>query len=167
MKHRYLIALGSNRPHARYGSPRRVLQAALAALGGKLEAVSPIITSAPLGPSRRRYANAAAVVRSKREPDRMLARLKALELKFGRRSSGQRWGPRVLDLDIIMWEGGMWSSPGLTVPHISFRSRRFSCSSAAMRDIVRSSVGIATTITLGPHGSGREVEVFGPNWEPS
>ncbi|MEO6717892.1 MAG: 2-amino-4-hydroxy-6-hydroxymethyldihydropteridine diphosphokinase, partial [Novosphingobium sp.] len=131
MKHRYLIALGSNQRHARHGSPRRVLQAAVAALGGKVEAVSPLITSAPLGPSRRCYANAAAVVRSKREPDKMLAKLKRLERKFGRRRGGQRWGPRVLDLDIILWEGGMWSSPGLTVPHISFRSRRFVLGPAA------------------------------------
>ena len=131
MKLNYLIALGSNQRHARHGSPRQVLQAAVAVLGSKVEVVSPIIDSAPLGPSRRRYTNAAMVVRSKRDPDRMLAKLKAIEQKFGRKPGGPRWGPRVLDLDIILWEGGMWSSPGLTVPHISFRSRKFVLGPAA------------------------------------
>ena len=131
MKRRYLIALGSNQRHARHGSPRQVLHAAVAALGSKVEAVSPIITSAPLGPSRRHYANAAVVVRSKRDPEHMLAKLKAIERKFGRKPRGPRWGPRVLDLDIILWEGGMWSSQGLTVPHLSFRTRRFVLGPAA------------------------------------
>ena len=125
MRHRYLIALGSNQRHARHGPPRKVVQAAVAALGGKVEAISPIIDSAPLGPSRRRYANAAVVVRSKRDPQHMLAKLKRIERNFGRKPRGPRWGPRVLDLDIILWEGGMWSSPGVTVPHITFRSRSF------------------------------------------
>ena len=131
MKHRYLIALGSNQRHARHGSPRKVLQAAVAALGSKVEAVSRVIDTEPLGPSRRRYANAAVVMRSKRDPERMLAKLKAIERKFGRRRGGMRWGPRVLDLDIILWEHGMWSTPGLNVPHISFRSRKFVLGPAA------------------------------------
>ncbi len=131
MKHRYLIALGSNQRHARHGSPRQVLQAAVAALGSKVDAVSRVIDTAPLGPSRRRYANAAVVMRSKRDPERMLAKLKAIERKFGRRRGGMRWGPRVLDLDIILWDHGMWSTPGLNVPHISFRSRKFVLGPAA------------------------------------
>ena len=96
-----------------------------------MEAVSPIIVSAPLGPSRRRYANAAVILRSKRDPDALLARLQAIEQLFGRRRGGQRWGARVLDLDIIFWQGGAWSSPGLTVPHASFRSRSFVLTPAA------------------------------------
>src|SRR3546814_4239627 len=61
----YAIGLGSNRRHARHGDPRAVLLAALAALeSDDIEAVdaSPIIASDPLGPSRRRYANAVALV---------------------------------------------------------------------------------------------------------
>ncbi len=54
----------------------------------------------------------------------MLARLKPIEARFGRRP-GQHWGARVLDLDIILWSEGPWSSPGLTVPHPAFRERRF------------------------------------------
>ena len=102
-----------------------MLRAVIAALGFKLEAGSPIIASAPLGASRRRYANAAVVVRSNLGPEALLARLKAIEARFGRRRGGQRWRARVLDLDIVLWEGGCWSSPGVTIPHIAFRSRAF------------------------------------------
>ena len=134
MKQVYLLALGSNQRHARHGAPRQVLQAAIEVLarqGIKVVAASPVIDTAPLGPSRRRYANMAVVVRSKRDPERLLAKLKAIEEKFGRKPGGPRWGPRVLDLDIILWQGGAWSSPGLSVPHAAFRSRSFVLAPAA------------------------------------
>lgn len=104
-----------------------MLRAALAELdrkGLKLKAVSPIVATEPLGPSLRRFANAAALVKTKRDPDDLLDRLKRIERKFGRRR-GRRWGARVLDLDIVLWSGGAWSGPGLTVPHPEFRKRRF------------------------------------------
>ena len=128
MSQRYLIALGSNQRHVRLGSPEKVLAAALLELDRKqlkLLASAPIIRSAPLGPSRRRYANSAALVKSKLDPPELLARLKQIEAKFGRRRSGQRWAARVLDLDVVLWSGGAWSSPGLTVPHPEFRQRSF------------------------------------------
>ena len=131
MDWRYLIALGSNQRHHRYGAPRQVLRAAIAALGLKLEAVSRVVATAPLGPSRRRYANAAVIVRSKRDPDALLARLKEIEASFGRRRGGQRWGARVLDLDIVLWEGGSWYSPTLIIPHTAFRTRDFVLGPAA------------------------------------
>lgn len=55
-------------------------------------AASPVIETAPLGPSRRRYANGVALVRSKREPDEMLHKLRKIEHKFGRRRLGRAWG---------------------------------------------------------------------------
>ena len=133
MKTRYLIALGSNVRHPRHGAPPQVLRAALHALDGekriRIEAASRIVASAPLGPpnahSRRRYANAAAIVRSKLDPPALLARLHALEARFARRRRGRRWGPRTLDLDIVLWSGGPWASPRLVVPHLAFRERGF------------------------------------------
>jgi 2-amino-4-hydroxy-6-hydroxymethyldihydropteridine diphosphokinase len=47
-----------------------------------------------------------------------------MEAAFGRRG-GRRWGPRVLDLDVILWSGGAWEGVGLVVPHPDFRARRF------------------------------------------
>ena len=128
MGQRYLIALGSNQRHHRLGSPEQVLAAALLELdrkGIQLVATAKTIRSAPLGPSRRRYANSAALVKSKLDPPEMLVRLKHIETKFGRRRGGQRWAARVLDLDIVRWSGGVWASPGLTVPHPLFRDRSF------------------------------------------
>ena len=120
--HRYVIALGSNR-RGRHGAPEAELQAALAAIGGVVRA-SPVIATAPLGPSRRRFANAAALIESDALPPELLLRLKAIERAFGRRR-GRRWDSRVIDLDIILWSGGAWASRGLTVPHPQFRRRAF------------------------------------------
>jgi len=128
VKQRYLIALGSNVRHHRYGSPEKVLRAAFRALADEdfmLEACSPIIRTAPLGPSRRRYANAAALLASDLSPPDLLARLHRIEQSFGRRRTGQSWRARVLDLDIILWSDGAWSSPDLTIPHPAFRARTF------------------------------------------
>ncbi|MFT4025753.1 MAG: 2-amino-4-hydroxy-6-hydroxymethyldihydropteridine diphosphokinase [Novosphingobium sp.] len=124
---RYLIALGSNVRHHRHGLPPAVLRAALAELaraGVTVERASKVASTRPLGPSHRRYANAAAVIATALAPDALLRRLKAIERQFGRRG-GRRWASRVLDLDIVLWEHGAWSSPGLTVPHVAFRHREF------------------------------------------
>jgi 2-amino-4-hydroxy-6-hydroxymethyldihydropteridine diphosphokinase len=117
----YAIALGSNR-RSRHGSPAETLRAALAEL--RPVAVSTIRTTPALGPAGRGFANAVAIVESKAEPDELLAALKALERAYGRRP-GRRWGPRVLDLDIILWSEGPWDGPGPLVPHVEFRNRAF------------------------------------------
>lgn len=118
----YAIALGSNR-RGRHGGPRAEVAAALALLGDVI-AASPILETPPIGPSKRRFANACALIESDEAPEALLARLKAIEHIFGRRR-GQRWGERVIDLDIILWSGGCWSSPALTIPHRLFRTRDF------------------------------------------
>lgn len=117
----YAIALGSNR-RGRHGSPEREVRAAIALIAPM--AVSPLLVSDPIGPSSRRFANAVAIVASDLPPDALLARLEAIERDFGRRR-GQRWAARVIDLDIILWSGGAWASPGLIVPHSRYRERRF------------------------------------------
>lgn len=137
-RHRFLVALGSNQRHPRHGAPRNVLGAALAALDhGKFDviAASKVIETPPLGPSRRRYANAAAVLRCRRGPAEVLRKLRKIERKFGRRRRGQDWGARVLDLDIVLWNGGAWASDdgeaSLVIPHPAFRERRFVLEPAA------------------------------------
>ncbi len=99
--------------------------------GLRVEAISPIIASAPLGPSRRRYANAAARIATPLAPLVLLALLQTLETRFGRVRRGQRWGARTLDLDIVLWSGGSWRSKTLTVPHPRFRERLFVLTPAA------------------------------------
>lgn len=87
-------------------------------------ATSPIIASCPVGPSLRRYANAAVVVETTLPPHALLAYLKGMERAAGRRP-GQRWGARPLDLDIILWSGGRVHSRALTIPHAMYRERDF------------------------------------------
>jgi 2-amino-4-hydroxy-6-hydroxymethyldihydropteridine diphosphokinase len=103
VSHLYAIAIGSNRPHGRFGRPPAVVEAAIARLDAKfgLFDASPIVLNAAHGGAGRDFANAAALVESELDPPRMLAELKAIEREFGRRR-GRRWGPRVLDLDIAL-----------------------------------------------------------------
>lgn len=118
----YAIALGSNR-RGRHGSPEAEIAAALGALG-RVVAVSPVLRTPPLGPSKRRFANAVALIETDEDPPELLARLKAIERAFGRRR-GRNWAARVIDLDIVLWSEGAWGEKGLTVPHVAFRERDF------------------------------------------
>jgi 2-amino-4-hydroxy-6-hydroxymethyldihydropteridine diphosphokinase len=124
--HLYAIAIGSNRPHGRFGRPAGVVEAAIARLDqdfGLFDA-SPIVLNAAHGGAGREFANAVALVESEVEPPEMLRRLKAIERAFGRRR-GRRWGPRVLDLDVVLWSGGGFRSRRLTVPHPQLDKRAF------------------------------------------
>ncbi len=124
--HLYAIAIGSNRPHGRHGPPRRVVEAAIARLErdfGLFDA-SPILLNRAFGAGLRDFANAVALVESALEPPDLLNALKTIEREYGRRR-GRRWAPRVLDLDIALWSGGAWHSPGLSIPHAGLAERSF------------------------------------------
>jgi 2-amino-4-hydroxy-6-hydroxymethyldihydropteridine diphosphokinase len=124
--HLYAIALGSNRPHGRFGRPSGVVEAAIARLDEEfgLFDASPIVLNPAHGGAGRDFANAVALVESQLDPPEMLQRLKHIERDFGRRS-GRRWGPRVLDLDLALWSGGKFRSPELTIPHSGLANRSF------------------------------------------
>lgn len=125
---RYLIALGSNRWHHRHGAPRSILAAAGAALRGAgltILAEAPVVSSAPVGPSLRTYANGAVVVETRLAPPDLLAVLQRIEAAFGRTRRARRWSARVLDLDVVLWSGGCWADPQLIIPHLHFRERDF------------------------------------------
>jgi 2-amino-4-hydroxy-6-hydroxymethyldihydropteridine diphosphokinase len=91
---------------------------------GTVTARSPVMATAAMGAAQRRFANAALVLETELDPPSLLAALKHTERAFGRRP-GQRWGDRVLDLDIVLWSGGLWESRALTIPHPAFAERRF------------------------------------------
>jgi len=133
--HRYIVALGSNMRLSGVGGPRAVLGAAIESLADSemdVLAVSQTIASEPVGPSQRRYANAAVLVSSPLSPPDMLALLQAVEREFGRKRRGQPWRARTLDLDIVLWSGGIWVSPDLAIPHPAFRERPFVLTPAAL-----------------------------------
>jgi 2-amino-4-hydroxy-6-hydroxymethyldihydropteridine diphosphokinase len=120
------IALGSN-----LGDRAANLAAAIVALGAMpsstLRAVSPFFETAPVGPVRQGpYLNAAALLDTSLTPRRLLEQLQAIELSLGRnRSEGERWGPRTLDLDLLLVGNHIVDEPGLTLPHPQMLDRPF------------------------------------------
>ena len=96
---------------------------ALRALG-MVRGASRIHRTAAIGPAGRSFANAAAILETDLDPVALLAALKRIERRFGRRA-GRRWGPRVLDLDIILWSGGRFASRRLNIPHEGLAERPF------------------------------------------
>jgi len=124
--HLYAIAIGSNRRHIRHGRPTGVVEAAIAELDAEFELfdASPIILNKAAGGAGRDFANAVALVRSTLPPDVMLAQLKGMERAFGRRP-GRRWGARVLDLDLVAWDGARVDTRRLIIPHPRVKDRDF------------------------------------------
>lgn len=132
---RVWLGLGSNRAHGRHGRPRGVIAAAVDAIaaidGLGVLCLSRIHDTRPLGPAQRRFANAVVAVDCTLAPELLLAHLKRIETAFGRRTQ-RRWGPRVLDIDILAMEALVWPSrlrwrraAGLAVPHRALHLRRF------------------------------------------
>lgn len=117
------IALGSN-----LGDSRRILDGALRALdqsvGVRLEAVSGYYRTAPVGPPQPDYLNACAVLSTTRSPLELLDLLLTIEAHFGRQRR-ERWGPRLLDLDLLLYAEQVVQVPRLQVPHPRMRERAF------------------------------------------
>jgi 2-amino-4-hydroxy-6-hydroxymethyldihydropteridine diphosphokinase len=117
----YVVGLGAN-----LGSPVHQLSQALEqmeAAGADVLAVSPLYDSEPVGPPQPRFVNAAARVDSPLAPPALLALLHEIEARLGR-VRRERWGPRLLDLDIL-WCETTWSGPQMTIPHPRLSERWF------------------------------------------
>ena len=120
------IALGSN-----LGDRRRQLESALddlAAIEGiEVCAISEYVETEPQGPpGQGPYLNAAAALRCAIEPRRLLSAMLAIEAAHGRDRAGeQRWGPRTLDLDLLLFGSRIIDDPDLVVPHPRLHERPF------------------------------------------
>lgn len=120
------IGLGSN-----LDDPVSQVNRAIDALAGiprtELRAVSSLYRSTPMGPSDQPdYINAVAALLTQFEPEQLLRELQTLELAQGRdRSAGERWGPRTLDLDMLVFAGRRVSAEDLAVPHPRIAERNF------------------------------------------
>ncbi|MEO1129810.1 MAG: 2-amino-4-hydroxy-6-hydroxymethyldihydropteridine diphosphokinase [Planctomycetota bacterium] len=120
------IGLGSN-----LGDRTSILSSAVDALrqlpGTTLTAVSPIIETSPVGPQDQpNFLNAVAIVRTTLTPRQLLDELLAIERRLGRdRSEPTRWGPRVIDLDLLLHGEAVIDEPGLTLPHPHMHERHF------------------------------------------
>jgi 2-amino-4-hydroxy-6-hydroxymethyldihydropteridine diphosphokinase len=121
---RVFLALGGN-----LGDRKRMLTRALEELDAHPDvetgAASRIYETAPTGPpGQRDYLNAAAEVWTRLAPQELLETVKGIETRMGRRP-GERWGPRVIDIDIILWGERQVHTDTLTIPHPEFRGRAF------------------------------------------
>lgn len=120
------IALGSNLGD-RHAMIRSALTSLRATPGVEVIAVSRIIETAPVGgPGQGAYLNAAAELRTTLSPRDLLNTCLSIERAHGRdRASAQHWGPRVLDIDLLLYGGRIIDEPGLCVPHPRMLERRF------------------------------------------
>src|ERR1044072_3719078 len=126
-----LIGLGSN-----LGDRVANLSAALSALHSHpaiaVQRVSSFVESRPIGgpPGQSNFFNAVAVIETALLPAELFAELKAIETKHGR-ERGERWGPRAIDLDLLLYDEVVMETPDLVVPHPRMHDRRFVLAPAA------------------------------------
>lgn len=128
-KMRLVIGFGGN-----VGDPAEAFARALEALAedGWVLFTSRLWQSRAVGPEQPDYLNAAAVLTWSGDPRSLLALCRELEKAAGRdRSSEERWGPRTLDLDLLLAEDFICVGPELQLPHPRFHERRFALEPAA------------------------------------
>ena len=119
------LGLGSN-----LGDRRRNLEAALDALRAHpqiaVSAVSAFLETDPVGgpPGQGKFLNAAAEIETDLAPEALLEELKRVERALGR-TPGPRWGPREVDLDILLYGEEILETEALVIPHPRMRERRF------------------------------------------
>lgn len=119
------IGVGSN-----LSGPREQVERAIRALGelpaSRLGARSSQYRSSPLAGMRQPdYINAVARLDTALTPRELLAALQAIESQLGRLRDAERWGPRVIDLDLLVYGDRRIDEDRLTVPHPGIASRNF------------------------------------------
>jgi len=122
---RAYVGLGSN-----MGDRERMLWSAVHMLAFSPEvevvAVSSIRETDPVGfADQPRFLNAAVALDTELEPRALLEFLMAVERELGRTRDGPRFGPRTIDLDLLLYGDEVVDEPGLTVPHPRLHERRF------------------------------------------
>ncbi|WP_462180542.1 2-amino-4-hydroxy-6-hydroxymethyldihydropteridine diphosphokinase [Pseudoalteromonas gelatinilytica] len=119
------LGLGAN-----LNAPRKQIHDAVAALKAlkdvEFVCVSHDYASKPMGPQDQPdYVNAVACVKTALEPEQLLDLTQAIELEHGRVRKEERWGPRTLDIDILLFGNDVIDTPRLTVPHYGLTEREF------------------------------------------
>jgi 2-amino-4-hydroxy-6-hydroxymethyldihydropteridine diphosphokinase len=122
---RAYIGLGSNLGD-REEALRRAVELLDAEEGVRVVAVSTLRETDPVGLlDQPRFLNGAAAIETALEPRPLLERLLAVERALGRERTGPRFGPRTVDLDLLVYGDRIVDEPGLTVPHHRLAERRF------------------------------------------
>ncbi|MGH7501069.1 MAG: 2-amino-4-hydroxy-6-hydroxymethyldihydropteridine diphosphokinase [Longimicrobiales bacterium] len=121
-EHRTYIGLGSN-----VGDRRRALRCAVEALSdhGTIEAVSSVYSTEPVGLREQPWFwNLAVRLATRLRATELLAAMRAIEVELGRRP-GPRYGPRTIDIDLLLYDDAVISMPALEVPHPALMDRAF------------------------------------------
>ena len=123
---RAYVGLGANLGD-RAGTIRRAVELLGAESGIEVVAVSTLRETDPVGyADQPSFLNGAAALETELSPRELLERLLAVELALGRvRGDGPRYGPRAIDLDLLLYGNEVVDEPGLTVPHPRLAERRF------------------------------------------
>jgi 2-amino-4-hydroxy-6-hydroxymethyldihydropteridine diphosphokinase len=117
---RAFVGLGSN-----LGDREATIRAALSRLDGVL-AVSALRETDPVGfEDQPRFLNGVAALETELPPRALLDRLLEVERSLGRTRDGPRFGPRTIDLDLLVYGELELAEPGLTLPHPRLHERRF------------------------------------------
>jgi 2-amino-4-hydroxy-6-hydroxymethyldihydropteridine diphosphokinase len=119
------VGLGSNLADP-VAQVRRALDELARIPDAQLTARSPLYKSPPLGPQDQPdYINAVAALDTSLAPLELLAALRGIERRHGRVRDGRRWGPRSLDLDMLLYGDLVMDTPELTLPHPGLPERAF------------------------------------------
>jgi 2-amino-4-hydroxy-6-hydroxymethyldihydropteridine diphosphokinase len=119
------IGLGSNLGD-REGTIRRALELLLAGDDIEVTAVSSLEETDPVGyEDQPRFLNGAAALRTELPPRELLERMFDVERQLGRIRTGPRFGPRTIDLDLLLYGQESIDEPGLRIPHPRLAERRF------------------------------------------
>ena len=118
---RAFLGMGSN-----LGDSRRLLRDAVAALGDRVVGVSPLYETEPVGgpPGQPNYLNVVVELDTDQTPRELLGLARRLETAAGR-ARAERWGPRTLDVDVLLVGDMRVDEPDLVVPHPRMQERRF------------------------------------------
>lgn len=122
------IALGSNMANP-FGQVCEAIEEISQLKQSRLLASSKIYKSAPMETvddiQQDDYTNAVILIETQLDPFVLLTELKTIEKKHKRLKKGPRWGPRTLDLDILLYGDRMISTADLTLPHPGIAERNF------------------------------------------
>ena len=122
---RAFVGLGANLGD-RETTIARAVELLSEAEGVEIVAVSSLRETEPWGPVEQPpYLNGAVELETELMPRTLLDVLLAVERSLGRDRSGERWGPRTIDLDLLLYDGVEVDEPGLTVPHPRLHERLF------------------------------------------
>lgn len=124
MIHQAYIALGSNLDNP-LGQVKSAVQELELMPDSRVAAVSHWYLSTPMGPVEQPdFINGVALLETALTARQLLAQMQDIERRHQRRR-GQHWGPRTLDLDLLLYADHVIAEPGLSVPHPGLRQRNF------------------------------------------